>query len=61
MLHSQTSLFRPSLMGFQTLIAAFLADLLSANRKLLEDIRSQGNVLTSHPVTLATVTPEQGC
>ncbi|SOO36144.1 glycosyltransferase family 2 protein [Xanthomonas citri] len=49
------------LMGFQTLIAAFLADLLSANRKLLEDIRSQGNLLTSHPVTLATVTPEQGC
>ncbi len=26
-------------MGFQTLLVAFLADLLSANRKLLEDIR----------------------
>lgn len=27
------------LMGFQTILVAFLADLLSANRKLLEDIR----------------------
>lgn len=27
-------------MGFQTLLVAFLADLLAANRKLLEDIRS---------------------
>ncbi len=26
-------------MGFQTLIAAFLADLLAVNRKLLEDIQ----------------------
>lgn len=28
-------------MGFQTMLVAFLADLLAANRKLLEDIRSQ--------------------
>jgi hypothetical protein len=27
------------LMGFQTLLVAFLADLLAANRKLLEDLR----------------------
>jgi glycosyltransferase involved in cell wall biosynthesis len=30
-------------MGFQTCLVAFLADLLSANRKLLEDIRYQYN------------------
>ena len=28
-------------MGFQTLLIAFVADLLAANRKLLEDIRSR--------------------
>jgi hypothetical protein len=27
-------------MGFQTILVAFLADLLAANRKLLEDIRT---------------------
>ena len=26
-------------MGFQTILVAFLADLLSANRKLMEDVR----------------------
>lgn len=31
-------------MGFQTLLVAFLADLLSANRKLLEDIRFKSAV-----------------
>ena len=30
-------------MGFQTLLVAFLADLLAANRKLLEDIRFKVN------------------
>jgi glycosyltransferase involved in cell wall biosynthesis len=31
-------------MGFQTLLVAFLADLISANRKLLEEIRFMGRV-----------------
>lgn len=33
-------------MGFQTLLIAFLADLLAANRKLLEDIRFKSAVLS---------------
>jgi glycosyltransferase involved in cell wall biosynthesis len=33
-------------MGFQTLLVAFLADLLAANRKLLEDLRYRSRVLT---------------
>jgi glycosyltransferase involved in cell wall biosynthesis len=32
------------LMGFQTLLVAFLADLLAANRKLMEDVRYQQRV-----------------
>lgn len=31
-------------MGFQTILAAFLADLLAANRKLLEDVRSRSKM-----------------
>lgn len=31
-------------MGFQTFLVAFLADLLSANRKLLEEIRLKGSI-----------------
>ena len=34
-------------MGFQTLLVAFVADLLAANRKLLEDIRFKATNLTS--------------
>ncbi len=33
-------------MGFQTLLVAFVADLLAANRKLLEDVRFKIGVLT---------------
>lgn len=33
-------------MGFQTLLIAFVADLLAANRKLLEDIRYKSNAMT---------------
>lgn len=35
-------------MGFQTLLIAFVADLLSANRKLLEDIRFKTTQLSAH-------------
>ena len=35
-------------MGFQTILTAFLADLLAANRKLLEDVRFRMNQLTNH-------------
>lgn len=34
-------------MGFQTFLVAFVADLLAANRKLLEDIRFKAAILTS--------------
>ena len=34
-------------MGFQTLLVAFVADLLSANRKLLEDIRYKASNISS--------------
>jgi glycosyltransferase involved in cell wall biosynthesis len=34
------------IMGFQAFLVAFIADLLSANRKLLEDIRFKANVLS---------------
>jgi len=34
-------------MGFQTILIAFVADLLAANRKLLEDIRFKSTVLLS--------------
>jgi glycosyltransferase involved in cell wall biosynthesis len=34
-------------MGFQTILTAFLADLLAANRKLLEDVRFRMNQLTN--------------
>ena len=40
-------------MGFQTCLVAFLADLLSANRKLLEDVRYQylkNNIAPPHKV-----------
>jgi glycosyltransferase involved in cell wall biosynthesis len=37
-------------MGFQTFLIAFVADLLAANRKLLEDIRSRvGSIDEPHP------------
>ncbi|WP_394521600.1 glycosyl transferase [Pantoea sp. SGAir0184] len=35
------------MMGFQTILVSFLADLLSANRKLLEDIRVKVNEMRS--------------
>lgn len=38
-------------MGFQTLLIAFIADLLSANRKLLEDIRFKTAKLSSNEDT----------
>lgn len=41
-------------MGFQTLLVAFLADLLAANRKLLEDIRFKTAILTSNKNLNAT-------
>jgi len=34
------------MMGFQTILVAFLADLLSANRKLIEDVREKVAKLT---------------
>lgn len=35
-------------MGFQTILVAFLADLLAANRKLLEDVRFKMTILTNN-------------
>ena len=35
-------------MGFQTLLVAFVADLLAANRKLLEDVRFKMNLLSQN-------------
>lgn len=34
-------------MGFQTILVAFVADLLAANRKLLEDVRFKTTILTT--------------
>jgi glycosyltransferase involved in cell wall biosynthesis len=39
--------------GFQTLLVAFVADLLAANRKLLEDIRFKANVIRDEHIELA--------
>lgn len=46
--HIQSIILAGTLMiiGFQTLLVAFLADLLAANRKLLEDVRFKATVLT---------------
>ena len=41
-------------MGFQTLLVAFVADLLAANRKLLEDIRFKTAILTADKRQRAT-------
>jgi len=41
-------------MGFQTILVAFLADLLAANRQLLEEIR-YGLNRGSHPVSMPDV------
>jgi hypothetical protein len=40
-------------MGFQTVLVAFIADLLSANRKLLEDIRYKQNRAADDALTQA--------
>jgi glycosyltransferase involved in cell wall biosynthesis len=49
-------------MGFQTLLVAFIADLLSANRKLLEDIRLRSADSTSQhePVVVRAPTSAAG-
>ena len=39
-------------MGFQTLLVAFVADLLAANRKLLEDVRYKVNVMSDQTAPL---------
>jgi len=39
-------------MGFQTLLIAVIADLLSASRKLLEDVRYNLKVLTRNKDTI---------
>ncbi|MDA8505064.1 hypothetical protein NNO02_21710, partial [Citrobacter sp. Awk 2] len=49
--------------GFQTILVAFVADLLSANRKLLEDIRLKTANITknehaNYPGSAANDTPE---
>jgi glycosyltransferase involved in cell wall biosynthesis len=40
------------IIGFQTILVAFLADLLAANRKLLEDVRFSVSQMSSVPTTL---------
>ena len=46
-------------MGFQTILVAFVADLLAANRKLLEDIRfKQGQSLHAKPIEENTITQQ---
>lgn len=40
------------LMGFQTMLVAFLADLLAANRKLIEDVRFQFRTNSENNTTL---------
>ncbi|GHX27098.1 glycosyltransferase family 2 protein [Vibrio cholerae] len=41
-------------MGFQTILVAFLADLLAANRQLLADIRFKTTILTNRETTRMT-------
>ena len=46
-------------MGFQTVLVAFLADLLAANRKLLEDVRLSVRKMESASEVSASVTEKQ--
>ena len=43
-------------MGFQTLLVAFVADLLAANRKLLEDIRFKAAGFSNNKMSITTKT-----
>ena len=47
-------------MGFQTLLIAFVADLLAANRKLLEDIRFKTANISPHDVPVPPETNRDG-
>jgi hypothetical protein len=44
-------------MGFQTVLVAFLADLLAANRKMLEDVRYKLNRAADDAPPLAQRAP----
>jgi len=46
-------------MGFQALLVAFIADLLAANRKLLEDIRYCVREINNRPSTLVNLTTKK--
>lgn len=45
-------------MGFQTMLVAFVADLLAANRKLLEDVRYKVNVVSDQTAPIEQLPPD---